>query len=129
MKLQLQFKVILMWYLCLSYEYSWGFSFFKGEFGGIFRFTLKALISIRMTLGTIQNDYFDHVKHVWDIFGTIRPLKIIFWDFIFENFRLKINKNTFFGLLWLYKGNYYLFKFRNEEFRCLRSKYMTIIIS
>ena len=92
-------------------------------------FTLKAFISIRMTLGTIQNDYFDCVRHVWDIFGTIRPLKIIFWDYIFENFRLKMNKNTFFGILWLYKGNYYLFKLRNEEFRCLRSEYMTIIIS
>ena len=86
------------------------------------RFSLKAFISIRMTLGTIQNDYFDYVRHVWDIFGTIRPLKIIFWDYIFENFRLKMNKNTFFGILWLYKGNYYLFKLRNEEFRCLRSE-------
>eukprot|EP00493_Phyllostaurus_siculus_P013339 UN13537 len=27
-----------------------------------------------------------------------------------------MNKNTFFGILWLYKGNYYLFKLRNEEF-------------
>ena len=107
-----------------------GISVFKG--GGwrnFFRFTLKAFISIRMTLGIIQNDYFDHVRHVWDIFGTIRSLKIIFWDYIFENFRLKMNKNTFFGILWLYKGNYYLFKLRNEEFRCLRSEYMTIIIS
>ena len=106
-----------------------------GDFlaGGVsrifFRVTLKAFIRIRMTVWTIQNDYFDHVRHVWDIFGTIRPLKIIFWDYIFENFRLKMNKNTFFGLLWLYKGNYYLFKLRNEEFRCLRSEYMTIIIS
>ena len=97
--------------------------------GNFFRFTLKAFISIRVTLGNIQNDYFDHVRHVWDIFGTIRSLKIIFWDYIFENFRLKMNKNTFFGILWLYKGNYYLFKLRNEEFRCLRSEYMTIIIS
>ena len=32
----------------------------------------------RMTVWSIQNDYFDHVRHVWDIFGTIRPLKIIF---------------------------------------------------
>ena len=110
--------------------------FFSREYVGIFvfrgiiiRFTLKAFISIRMTLGTIQNDYFDYVRHVWDIFGTIRPLKIIFWDYIFENFRLKMNKNTFFGLLWLYKGNYYLFKLRNEEFGYLRSEYMTIIIS
>ena len=70
-----------------------------------FRFTLNAFISIRMTLGTIQNDYFDYVSHVWDIFGTIRPLKIIFWYYIFKNFRLKINKNTLFDLLWLYKGN------------------------
>ena len=57
---------------------------------------------------------------MWDIFGTIRPLKIIFWDYIFENFRLKMNKNTFFGLLWLYKGNYYLFKLRNEDFLTVR---------
>ena len=49
-----------------------------------------------MTLGIIQNDYFDHVRHVWDIFGTIRSLKIIICDYIFENFRLKMNKNTFF---------------------------------
>ena len=98
---------------------SWNFS----------RVTLKAFIRIRMTLWTIQNDYFDHVRHVWDIFGNIRSLKIIFWDYIFENFRLKMNKNTFFGILWLYKGNYYLFKLRNEEFRCLRSEYMTNIIS
>ena len=48
-----------------------------------------------MTLGIIQNDYFDHVRHVWDIFGTIRSLKIIIWDYIFENFRLKMNKNPF----------------------------------
>ena len=97
--------------------------------GNFFRFTLKAFISIRMTVGFISNDYFYYVRHVSDIFGTIRPLKIIFWDYIFENFRLKMNKNAFFGILWLYKGNYYLFKLRNEEFRCLRSEYMTIIIS
>ena len=63
------------------------------------------------------------------IFGTIRPLKIIFWDYIFENFLLKMNKNTFFDMLWLYKGNYYLLKLRNEEFGYLRSEYMTIVIS
>ena len=107
-----------------------GIFVFRGRgHGFFFRFTLKTFISIRMTLETIQDDYIDYVRHVWDIFGTIRPLKIIFWDYIFENFRLKMNKNTFFGLLWLYKGNYYLFKLRNEEFRCLRSEYMTIIIS
>ena len=27
-------------------------------------FTLKTFISIRMTLGIIHNDYFDHVRHV-----------------------------------------------------------------
>ena len=105
------------------------FVFKGGGWRTFFRFTLKAFISIRVTLGIIQNDYFDHVRHVWDIFGTIRSLKIIIWDYIFENFRLKMNKNTFFGILWLYKGNYYLFKLINEEFRCLRSEYMTIIIS
>ena len=63
--------------------------------GYFFKFTLKAFRSIQMTLGIIQNDFFDYVKHVWDIFGTIRSLKIIFWDYIFENFRLKMNKNTF----------------------------------
>ena len=88
----------------------WGFPFLGG--GDFFRFTLKAFISIRMTPGIIQNDYFDHVRHVWDIFGTIRSLKTIFWDYIFENFRLKMNKNTFFGLLWLYKGNCERFFFR-----------------
>ena len=91
-----------------------GISVFKGGlWGNFFRFTLKAFISIRMTPGIIQNDYSDHVRHVWDIFGTIWSLKIIFWDYIFENFRLKMNKNTFFGILWLYKGNCYLFKLRN----------------
>ena len=105
------------------------FVFKEGVWGIFFRFTLKAFISIRMTLGIIQNDYFDHVRHVWDIFGTIRSLKIIFCDYIFENFRLRMNKNTFFGILWLYKGNYYLFKLRNEEFGYLRSEYRTIIIS
>ena len=95
--------------------------FFKG--------TLKAFISIRMTLGTIQNDYFDYVTYVWDIFGTIRPLKIIFLDYILESIRLKISKNAFIGLCLLYKGIYYLFEVRNEEFRRLRSEYMTIIIS
>ena len=79
-----------------------------------------------MTLWTIQNDYLDHVRHVWDIFETIQPLKIIFLGYIFENFRLKISKITFFGILWLYKGTYYLFKLRNEEFRWLRSEYMTL---
>ena len=107
-----------------------GISVFKGGVSWIFfRFTLKAFISIRMTVGIISNDYFYYVRHVSDIFGTIRPLKIIFWDYIFENFRLKITKIRFFGLLWLYKGNYYLFKLRNEEFRYLRPEYMTIIIS
>ena len=107
-----------------------GISVFKGGvWGNFFKFTLKAFISIQMTLWIIQNDYFDPVRHVWDIFGTIRSLKIIFWYHIFKNFRLKMNKNTFFGPLWLYKRNYYLFKLRNEEFRCLRSEYMTIIIS
>ena len=108
-----------------------GISVFRGGHEFFFRVTLKAFISIRMTLATTQNNYFDYMRHVWDIFGTISPLKTIFWDYIFENFRLKMNKNTFFGLLWLYKGNYYLFKLRNEEFRwdCLRSEYMTIIIS
>ena len=99
-------------------------AFWKNKVDGthnFFRVILKAFISIRMTLGTIQIDYFDYVRHVWDIFGTIRPLKIIFWDYIFENFRPKMNKNTFFSLLWPYKGNYYMFKLRNEEFRCLLS--------
>ena len=120
---------VMTW--CFLEKKSWceDFRFKGGGWRTFFRFTLKAFISIRVTLGIIQNDYFDHVRHVWDIFGTIRSLKIIFWDYIFENFRLKMNKNTFFGILWLYKGNYYLFKLRNEEFRCLRSEYMTIIIS
>ena len=43
------------------------------------------------------------------LFGTIQPLKIIFSDWIFENFRLKMSKNTFFTLLWLDKGIYYPF--------------------
>ena len=70
--------------------------FLRGSWGIFFRVTLKTFISIRMTLGIIQNDYFDHVRHAWDIFGTIRSLKMIFWDYIFENFRLEMNKNTFF---------------------------------
>ena len=42
-----------------------GISVFKGGlWGNFFRFTLKAFISIRMTPGIIQNDYFDHVRHV-----------------------------------------------------------------
>ena len=32
-----------------------------------FKVTLMAFISFRMTLGTIQNDYFDYVRHVWGI--------------------------------------------------------------
>ena len=50
---------------------------------------------------------FDDLRHVWDIFDPIEPLKIIFWDWIFETFRLNIGKNPFFGLLCLYKGFYY----------------------
>ena len=94
-----------------------------------FRVTLKAFIRIQMTVWTIQNDYLDYVRQVWDILETIRPLKIIFWDQIFENFRLKMSKNTFFGSLCLNKGTYYLLKIRNEEFRWLRFEYMTLIIS
>ena len=95
-----------MWISVFRGSVSWNF----------FRFTLKAFISIRMTLGTILNDYFDYLRHVWDIFGTIRPLKIIFWDYIFENFRLKMNKNTFFGVLCLYKvtKNVFLSIFRRK---------------
>ena len=95
----------------------------------ISRNTIMVLISIFMIVWTTQNDSSGHVRHVWDIFGTIRPLKIIFWCYIFENFHLKMSKNTFIGPFWLYKGTYYLFEVRNEEFRCLRSEYMTIIIS
>ena len=49
-----------------------------------------------------------------------------------ENFKLKCD---FWGLSWFFQpkcldvGTYYLFKLRNEEFRWLRSEYMTIIIS
>ena len=93
--------------------------FFRGGVMNFFRVTLKAFIRTRMTVWTIQ----------FETFGTIRPQKIIFWDYIFENFCLKMSKNTFIGLFWLRKGTYYLFVVRNEEFRCLRSEYMTIIIS
>ena len=57
-----------------------GIFVFRGEWseGPPFRFTLEAFISIRMTLGTIKNDYFDYVRHVWDIFRTIRSLKFFF---------------------------------------------------
>ena len=57
-----------------------------------------------MTLGTIQNDYFDHVRHVWDIFGTIRPLKIIFLDYILESFRLKMSKTRLLVYFYFIKG-------------------------
>ena len=52
-----------------------------------------------------------------------------FLDYILESFRLKMSKNAFIGLCLLYKEIYYLFEDRNEEFRRLRSEYMTIIIS
>ena len=57
-----------------------GIFFFRGGSWNFFRVTLKAFIPIQMTVWTIQNDYLDHVRHAWDIFGTIRPLKIIFSD-------------------------------------------------
>ena len=47
-----------------DYMYKWGFLFLGGGSWIFFRVTLKAFISIRMTLETIQNDYFDHVRHV-----------------------------------------------------------------
>ena len=53
----------------------------------------------------------------------------VFLDYILESFRLKMSKNAFIGLCLLYKEIYYLFEDRNEEFRRLRSEYMTIIIS
>jgi len=55
----------------------WGF-FFGVRSWTFFRVTLKAFIPIQMNVWSIQNDYLDHVRHVWDIFGTIRPLKIFF---------------------------------------------------
>ena len=69
---------------------------------------------------------------MWDMFETYsEPFDHwkIFLDYILESFRLKISKNAFIGLCLLYKGIYYLFEVRNEEFRRLRSEYMTIIIS
>ena len=46
-------------------EFNMGIFVFKeGVWGNFFRFTLKAFLSIRVTLGIIQNDYFDHVRHV-----------------------------------------------------------------
>ena len=43
-------------------SFMWGFSFLGGGASGtFFRFTLKAFLSIRMTLGTIQNDYLNVV--------------------------------------------------------------------
>ena len=82
-----------------------------------------------MTLRAIQNDYFDYARHTLDIFGTIRPLKIIFSDYILEKFCYKMSKNAFTGVFLLYNGIYYLFEVRNEGFRRLRSEYMPIIIS
>ena len=63
-----------------------GIFVFRGGSWNFFKVALNAFISIRMTLGTIHNDYFDYMRHVWDIFGTIRPPKIIFSDYIFKNF-------------------------------------------
>ena len=60
-------EVIYMFFtLFLLYNIHYmGISVFKGGlWGNFFRFTLKAFISIRMTPGIIQNDYFDHVRHV-----------------------------------------------------------------
>ena len=97
-----------------------GIFVFKGGSGYFFQIHSKGLYKH-------PNDSRNHPEwlfwsfETWDIFGTIPSLKIIFWDYIFEKFRLKMNKNTFFGILWLYKGNHYIFKLRNEEFRYLRS--------
>ena len=67
---------------------------------------------------TIHNYYLDHLRYARDTFETIRPLKIIFCDYIFKNFRLKMSKNTFFTLLWVHKSIYYFFKaVSNENFR------------
>jgi len=61
----------------------WRFSFLRGGWRTFFRFTLKAFISIRVTLGIIQNDYFDHVRHVWDILIYSEPSD--YWNLFFEN--------------------------------------------
>ena len=73
-------------FLKISSYWSWLSSLLDthGDFLGgnvsffFFTVTLKAFITIQMTVWTIQNDYLDHVRHVWDIFGTIRLLKLIF---------------------------------------------------
>ena len=72
------------------------------------------------------NDCMNHL--VWDIFGTIRPLKIIFWDYILGTSRwkwVKIRSLTYFDFVKAFTT----FVVRNEESRCLRSEYITIIIS
>ena len=48
-----------------------------------------------MTVEAIQNDYWDYLRHVFDIFDPIESLEIIFWDWIFERFRLKMGKIQF----------------------------------
>ena len=74
-------------------------------------------------------NYLDHLRHVRDIFGTIRVLKIICCDQTFENLRLKMSKNTFLPYCEWIRAFTTFFKLRNEKFRLLRSEYMTIRIS
>ena len=50
----------------------------------------------------------DHVRHVWDIFGIIWPLKIIFQIRFSKTFAWKWVKNTFFILFRLDEGIYYV---------------------
>ena len=54
------------------------------------------------------NNYSDHVRHFWDIFGTLWSLKSVFLRLVLDDFRLKISKKVCIGQLWLYKDTTFL---------------------
>jgi len=75
------------------------------------------------------NDWKNHYFDPSDQWNKVKYLRHVWNHHIFQNFRLKQSKIRV-GLLWLYKDLYFPFQLlENEEFTCLRSGCMTIIIS
>ena len=75
------------------------------------------------------NDCINHPQWfciMWDMFGTYSE-PFDHWKLFFEITFSKTSAWKWTKIRFLaycdYKGNYYLFKLRNEEFRCLRSEY------
>ena len=74
---------------CVASKTIW--RFFRGSWTSLsFTLNLRAFIKIQMTVCPIQNDYLDHLRYVWNTFGTIQSMKFTsipyreppFYDFL-----------------------------------------------